>query len=483
MKNTKFASIIIFLLYMLPEVAARDIEGCNVNGDFYDESELVYEDKEHCLKLQCLREIANNKTRYKVRTVPYENCECNTIPCPSSESCPLAKDPVCGNDGVFYTNRCFLGVKACSKKNLKEAANPKLCQVCPNQCPDTYSPVCGSDGVLYDNICKFQKVACITAGLVEATDPFICDICPDLCNAEYKPVCASNGMAFSNPCELRKFTCKENSSISLSLDPSLCGNMCPSCPSQRDPVCGSDDVTYINECSLKSVARPCGSKEIEVSYRGPCYRDCYDTVCNSDYDPICGTDGVLYENACKFYQEICTNGALREAGDPSVCKYCENANCTEKINPICGSNGITYRNICDLKAAICKDPFLSEAQDDSICWDSVLDETMFAHKQVDNNNGRRQGRRLPASRRKPQDNVQRLSSSNSSSRLRTNNRQRRLQCIFNDEKYFQRNTIKRLDSHCLQIMCGKKKRKAHLFFLPLHVTRGQHCVCEKTENQ
>lgn len=84
---------------------------------------------------------------------PIPNCYCLQV-----------YDPVCGCDGRTYGNACeanCAGVKsykegACGGSNLKTLTQAEPCKGKPIpfcMCPHVYDPVCGCDGITYSNSC------------------------------------------------------------------------------------------------------------------------------------------------------------------------------------------------------------------------------------------------------------------------------------------------------------------------------------------
>lgn len=62
-------------------------------------------------------------------------------------SCTTDFSPVCGADGITYSNACFA---ACAGTSV---AYLSVCQNCSAACPTYISYVCGSNGVTYQNQC------------------------------------------------------------------------------------------------------------------------------------------------------------------------------------------------------------------------------------------------------------------------------------------------------------------------------------------
>eukprot|EP00106_Octopus_bimaculoides_P012705 XP_014780147.1 PREDICTED: agrin-like [Octopus bimaculoides] len=116
------------------------------------------------------------------------------------------------------------------------------CQ-CPNRC-NTYgdnigsTPVCGNDGVDYSNMCEMRKAACQEMkdirvkyyGKCDPCDGFICSDqtvcllddkrkpvcrCNLMCSLDIATVCGTDGITYSNDCYLRTEACKSQRDIKV----------------------------------------------------------------------------------------------------------------------------------------------------------------------------------------------------------------------------------------------------------------------------
>ncbi len=62
----------------------------------------------------------------------------------STQVCPTVFDPVCGSNGVTYSNAC----------HARQAGTAYISGICTTQCTEQLDPVCGADGKTYTNLCK-----------------------------------------------------------------------------------------------------------------------------------------------------------------------------------------------------------------------------------------------------------------------------------------------------------------------------------------
>jgi len=176
---------------------------------------------------------------------------CAVVP----EFCTKDLRPVCGCDGLNYSNPCSAASKGVSINY-------------PGWCHDGVDCESNSD-CQFGQYCSKPDHSCASQGT--------CLPIPSFCTMEHNPVCGCNGNNFTNPCHA---------------------------------MTNGTSVDYYGTCGTVGSCRnntDCSPQEFCVKNLGDCvgYGECMlkPHLCTMEYSPVCGCNAVTYSTLCVAYAE------------------------------------------------------------------------------------------------------------------------------------------------------------------------------------
>ncbi|VDO98563.1 unnamed protein product [Soboliphyme baturini] len=268
-------------------------------------------------------------------------------------NCQPALRMVCGKDGVTYDNECELKKRRslCGGYDCPNGAvcvirhGKAVCQ-CPT-CRDEFDPVCGSDGITYSNECKMRKEACYSKtdifvsykGFCDGCQNNACDYyaycvsdgrgnsecrCPDIsdCRESKKVVCGTDGVTYESECHLRVSACQQRLFVMVA----------------SAGACDSPDKTVFVQ--VTPVSDSCQDKLCELGARCESGKCVCPTACPrpSLTDKVCGSDGRVYGSKCYLQKASCSTGMTIETMPAEKCA----ANLTVAAYGESGTDSVRY---------------------------------------------------------------------------------------------------------------------------------------------
>jgi hypothetical protein len=317
---------------------------------------------------------------------PKGACATEGVCRPNPQDCLQVFDPVCGCDGVTYSNECSANAAGtsvvhdgacagdtteCGGSSGAECETDQVCivpdgscdedaegvcQKAPEKCEDDFKPVCGCDGDTYGNRCLAADAGATVASAGRCENS-------NRCGGMFDLACDAGQI-----CLFDDGVCDETAE-------GTCVKAPPECSDIYKPVCGCDGITYDNACiaAVKGAAvaqagacdgpivcgggrvMECPDGQYCAAAPGTCEPDAegicrpIPEVCPTDAPGVCGCDEKSYNNACEANREGVTVASSGLCEEPP--RFCGGADLQ-----ICGAD-----EICVWETGVC------DAMADGIC--------------------------------------------------------------------------------------------------------------------